>query len=132
MYEEFALPYEKELEEFHGGILYWHSCGNTTAMIPSLAQLKTLQMYHVGPWTDVEEAVRFFGNRVALEVCLHPVRDVQQASEQEMRQVLSRISRACGQTAFTVRADGLQKIYNLTNDVEMIQRWTRIAREVLG
>lgn len=132
MYEEFALPYEKELEEFHGGILYWHSCGDTTAMIPSLGQLKTLQMYHSGPWTDVEEAASFFGNRVALEVCLHPVRDVQRASEEEMRRALTRISKACAQTAFTVRADGLQKISNVMDEMETIQRWTRVAREVLG
>jgi hypothetical protein len=28
MYREFILSYEQELARIHGGLVYWHSCGN--------------------------------------------------------------------------------------------------------
>ncbi len=50
LYEEFALPYELELSDFHGGILYFHSCGDTTKLLPLIAKINTIEMFHVGPW----------------------------------------------------------------------------------
>ena len=35
LYEEFILPYETDLSEYFGGIDYWHSCGNCTALLAS-------------------------------------------------------------------------------------------------
>lgn len=131
LYEEFVLPYEMELSDFHGGILYFHSCGDTTKLIPSIAKIATLEMFHVGPWTDVKTAMEAFKGAVPLEICLHPLRDVQRATDDDMKRKLARIASACGESAFSVRADGLQNIGNLEEDVRKIERWMGIANTIL-
>ena len=131
MYEEFALPYELELSDFHGGILYWHSCGDTTALLPSIAKIPGLGMFHAGPWTDVATAVNAFDGKVPLEICLHPVRDVQAAARPAMEKRLSGIAKACNGSPFTVRADGLQVITNVKQDLKKIDEWNEMARRLL-
>jgi len=76
MYKELVLPYEKELCEFHGGISYWHSCGDITLLLELIREIPEIELLHVGPWTSLEAAARIFKN-TPLEKCLHPVRDVQ-------------------------------------------------------
>ena len=113
LYEEFALPYEQELSDFHGGILYWHSCGDTTSLLPSISKIHGLEMFHVGPWTDTAAAVKTFSGKVPLEICLHPVRDIQTAARPVMEKRLSGIARACNGSPYTVRADGLQVVFGV-------------------
>jgi hypothetical protein len=132
MYEELVLPYEVELSNFHGGILYWHSCGDNTLMLPFIKRIPGLEMLHVGPWTDVGNAARVFGGSVPLEICLHPVRDVQSATPAWIERKLTDIKRACGSHAYTVRADGIQVLYGLAADLERISRWISVADRILG
>lgn len=130
-YEEFALPYEQELSEFHGGILYWHSCGETTALVPSIARIPNLEMFHVGPWTDGAACMTAFKGAVPLEFCLHPVQDVQNADRRAMEARLRGIARACKGSAYTVRADGIQLMHGLERDVAVINEWVSVADRVL-
>lgn len=132
MYEEFALPYEIELSEFHGGILYWHSCGNTTALIPSIAKIPDLEMFHVGPWTDLKTAMDTFNGEMPLEICLHPIKHVQHTDENVKRNKLKEIKELCGGSPYTVRAEGLQKITTVNEDINNIKDWVRIANETLN
>ena len=68
-YLEFVRPYEMAIAELHGGINYWHSCGDTTELLEQLSDLP-LELFHVGPWTDVQKAAEQFGPKgVALEIC---------------------------------------------------------------
>ncbi|MEI6156775.1 MAG: uroporphyrinogen decarboxylase family protein, partial [Atribacterota bacterium] len=115
-YEEFVLPYEQELCAFHGGIAYWHSCGDTTKLLDSIRKIPQIDMFHVGPWTDLAETRRVFGKDVALEKCLQPVEDVQMATEGEMQKKLEIIREALDGTAYTVRADGLQLVSGTVED----------------
>jgi len=131
-YQEFVLPYETELSRFHGGILYWHSCGDTTALASSIARIPDLEMYHVGPWTDVRAVVRSTPDSLALEICLHPLRDVQAASASEMEDRLVSIVEACRDRACTVRADGLQILRGIEEDLRQIDRWTEVAARALA
>ena len=131
LYEEFALPYEQELSVFHGGILYWHSCGDTTALVPSIARIPNLEMFHVGPWTDGEACMKAFKGQMPLEFCLHPVRDVQDASRDSMTAKLCGIVKACDGSAYTIRADGLQLMHGLEKDLAAIREWTLVADSVL-
>jgi hypothetical protein len=132
LYEEFVLPYEIELSDFHGGILYFHSCGDTTKLLPSIEKIKTIEMFHVGPWTDVRAAMEVFEGKVPLEICLHPLRDVQRAAADEMEKKLVEIASACDGCAYSVRADGLQNIGNLSEDVKKIEMWMDIANSILS
>jgi uroporphyrinogen-III decarboxylase len=131
LYEEFVLPYEQELSAFHGGILYWHSCGDTTALAPLIARIPNLEMFHVGPWTDGAACRRAFGQHVPLEFCLHPVKDVQTASRDDMERRLRGIAAACDGSPYSVRADGIQLMQGLEKDVGVIQDWIEVADRVL-
>ena len=131
LYEEFALPYEQELSDFHGGILYWHSCGDTTSLLPSISKIHGLEMFHVGPWTDTAAAVKTFDGKVPLEICLHPVRDIQTAARPVMEKRLSGIARACNGSPYTVRADGLQVVLGVEHDLKKIDEWNDMARKLL-
>jgi uroporphyrinogen-III decarboxylase len=131
LYDEFVLPYECELSDFHGGILYWHSCGDTTALLPSIAKIPGLEMFHVGPWTDAATAVQTFNGKVPVEICLHPVRDVQNATRTVMEKRLAGIAQACNGTPYTVRADGLQVVTNVKQDLAKIDEWNEMARRLL-
>ena len=42
-------------------------------------------MFHVGPWTDVKTAMETFKGAVPLEICLHPLSDVQNATVDKVR-----------------------------------------------
>ena len=60
MYEQFILPYELELAEFHGSVSYWHSCGLTDSFYESVSTIPNLEMMHIGPWSNVERAAEVF------------------------------------------------------------------------
>ena len=130
-YEEFVLPYEIELCEFHGGITYWHSCGDTTKLLDSIRKIPQIDMFHIGPWTSLIESKRVFGKDTALEKCLMPTVDVQMASPREMEEKLIEIKNALEGSYYTIRADGLQLLSTVTRDVEIIRQWVNIAQNVL-
>ena len=130
-YEEFVLPYEIELCNFHGGIVYWHSCGDITKLLESIRQIPQIDMLHIGPWTSLLDSERVFGKDTALENCLMPTEDVQMASPKEMEIKLQEIKNIFEGSHYTVRADGLQLINDVNHDVEVINQWIKIARKVL-
>jgi hypothetical protein len=130
-YEEFVLPYEQELSEFHGGIGYWHSCGDTTLLVHLIDRIPNMSMFHVGPWTNLRRVVEVFSERHPLELCLNPVNDVQLAPVERMRAHLQDIRQVCGNIAYTVRADGLQNLQGKDFEVTQIQQWCAVADEVL-
>jgi hypothetical protein len=132
LYEHFVLPGEQELSRFSGGLAYWHSCGDTTQLIPYIARIPNLVMFHVGPWTRLEKALEVLPDSVALEVCLDPVADVQMASPRQMREKLGGIRALCAGRAYTVRADGIQLLHSLPAELEQMRAWLETAQEVLG
>jgi len=130
MYREFVLPYEKELAEFQGGVFYWHSCGNTTALIKDVATLPGLQMFHVGPQTDLKAAIENLSPQIALDICVQDVRDVYEADDEMMRAKLREIANVAGARNYFVRADEFAVIHTLEQDLAKMVRWVEIAREV--
>ena len=131
-YEEFVLPYEKELCAFHGGISYWHSCGNTTKLLESIRKIPSIDMFHIGPWTDLQETRRVFGQNTALEKCLMPTADVQLVLPEKMDQKLEYIRSILDGTAYTVRADALQVMRSVREEVEKVKQWVEIAERRLN
>lgn len=131
MYQEFVLPYEQELSAFHGGIGYWHSCGDTTKLLALIDSIPQLRMFHVGPWTDLRRVIEVFGERHPLEICLNPVVDVQTVSPEQMVGKLQYIMRVCGDMAYTVRADGIQDLNGTPGEVAQLQKWVAVARQLM-
>ncbi len=66
-----------------------------------------------------------------LEFCLHPLRDIQQATAAEMENKLTEIVEACGPCPYTVRADGLQVASELKNELAQVDEWIKLANRVL-
>lgn len=133
LYEKFILPYEIELSKFYGVISYWHSCGNTTSLHSLIRCIPHLQMIHISPWTDLEQSVANLADSgIALEVVLHPLVDVQKATEEKMRSHLTHVRSVTEGIPTTVRADGLQVISSVKEDLAKIKRWADIAQSILG
>ena len=128
LYEEFILPGEIKLGQFQG-INYWHSCGKTTDFLPLIRQIPGLEIFHVSPWTDVARGADEMQG-LALQVCMDPVKDVQRASDDHIRQRIKRIAAACRATPFTIRADGLHTIDTVEKELEAIAHWLALAKQM--
>ncbi len=134
MYEDFVLPYEMELAQYHGRVAYWHSCGITTDFYGSVLNLPNLEMMHIGPWSDVARAAEVFGpTEVALDICVNATEDVYDRTADEMRAKLRSIRAACeGKVRYAVRADGFQIAHSLAADLAQIRTWNEAAIDVFG
>lgn len=145
-YLEFVQPYEMAIAELHGGINYWHSCGDTTPLLEQLGALP-LEMFHVGPWTSVQKAAEVFGPKgVALEICIQKhgqygpgpwpagddlFRSSPEEMENKIRQVVGQVVRG-GATAFSIVAGPLHRTRGAGRDVKTIKTWLHTARSVLS
>jgi len=91
-------------------------------------------MLHVSPWTDVEKALELFAPQVAFDVCLNPLTDVLEASEEQIKSKLEYLVNTLrGKAAFSIRADAFQVMNDHPqDDYQKILRWCKIAREVTG
>ena len=134
MYEDFILPYELELADFHKTVTYWHSCGVTDDFYESIATIPNLEMMHVGPWSSIEKAVGVFGKKgIALDICVNPTKDVYDRTPDEMRAKLQSIKASCdGKVRYAVRADGFQIARSVEHDLKKIRQWNDAAIEVFG
>lgn len=133
LYEAFVLPYEIELSEFLGGITYWHSCGNITPLQKLIKSIPHVEMIHISPWTNLERSVaNLQGAHIVLEVVLHPLLDVQSATAEQITSRLTDIREVTEPVPVTVRADALQVISSVEEDVKKIKEWAEIARSILG
>lgn len=134
-YRKFLLPIEKELCAHYGGIYYWHSCGQTTPLLPYIAEIPHLDLFHCGPWTSVEKACSVFaGTGTALEIMVEPVDKVQMASRQEMKNYLLEIkSQIPDETNCYIKVDSIEDVRNdLKIEIDNVIKWIEVAREVLG
>jgi hypothetical protein len=60
-----------------------------------------------------------------------PTVDVQLASQSKMEAKLDEIRGVLDGTSYTVRADGLQVINSVEEDVGVIKRWIKVAQKKL-
>jgi uroporphyrinogen-III decarboxylase len=132
-YREYVLPYEIELSQFHGQIGYWHSCGDTGPLAATIRTIPHLQMTNISGWTDFDLAATAYAKTgIPLEANIHPLRDLQQATETEMRSrvtCIARRRRELGIKAMFIRVDSLELLHGVVHDIGMAQRWLQIARD---
>jgi len=134
LYRDVLLPLELELCAHYGGIFYWHSCGNTTRLLPDIARIPVLDLFHCGPWTDVAKACTIWGQRgVPLEICPDPVETVQMATPEQQERYLRELKEQIpDDVACYVRIDSLEIIRDLPTELAAIHSWIDCARRVLG
>ena len=126
VYRDFVLPYEKELKEHYGSIRYWHSCGNTDSFLEDIRELN-VEMFNVGPWTSYRKAASILGPDVALDICLHPTRDVIDSTPEKMKECVLGISESCKGVPHAIRADAI--MYQ-GNDLEQNLSQMHMLRDI--
>jgi hypothetical protein len=93
-----------------------------------------VDLLDVSGWTDLEEVLSSLKGQVPrLEIRLHPVKDLQDASPDWMAERVCQVVALCRRYdvgAFTIRVSGLQPWITVQEDIAQVQRWIAIAREV--
>jgi len=129
-YREFAFPSEKEIERKYK-IKYWHSCGDTTKLLADISKLDNLDVFHVGPWTDLKQVLdTFSGKNTALEICLHPIRDVLKCAEPRLK-ILKVLKTCNNKLPFYIRIDALQSMQKVEETLKTIQDRIKIITPLL-
>jgi hypothetical protein len=123
LYREFILPDELELAEFHGGIFYFHSCGDTTLFLDDIITIPGLQLFHVGPQTNLARVVERLNPDIALDICMQDVRDIYETTDEQKRTKLAGIADLCRGRHYYIRADGFDVLTTPEADLHRIQRW---------
>ncbi len=77
IFDEFVVPYTKQLSDYYGGIGYYHSCGNLTNFLESLYHsVEIFGLQHVSSWTDYDKAAEVVPKDVVLQYSLHTTKEV--------------------------------------------------------
>jgi uroporphyrinogen-III decarboxylase len=136
-YRDFILPFEQEISDFHGGVYYWHSCGNTTKHIPEILKLRNLKLADLGPAiADKPAAIRVFAGvdrARPTEIRFAADRLVQTASEDRIRQYITETICACqaaGMEKYVLRVSGMSLLLGAEEDLRKLQTWIRVTRAV--
>ena len=131
LYCEFILPYEKKLEEYHGGIHWWHSCGNKTPIVREIRdRFGSVDFMDFALWSDdLLKGVRELDGGIPFHV-RPPARDISERSEEVIRNSIAGIFSICRGTNFALRVDGLQPDRPTQDHVEAMRRYLHEARRV--
>jgi hypothetical protein len=133
IFEDFVLPRYVDIERFHGSLEYLHSCGNQTPLQKSiLKNLRTMQIYEISPWTDLDESLKNIPEDKKLNINLHP-NDILVADETSMRNRLCAIRDKCRGRKYKVNTSGLTPITpDISEYVRCAKKWLETASNVLN
>jgi hypothetical protein len=140
-YARFFRSYEQELSDFHGGVWYWHSCGDITEHVAEVHRLPGVQLLDFGvSMEDKADGLRRLraaggdgrGPR-AIELRVMAQRHVQEASVEEQKTYIRGILDACAAhqlTRYVVRSSGMSLLLGGEADLARLARWVELVREV--
>lgn len=134
LYEEFILPYELMLYNMGNKISYWHSCGNITPLVNSIAKIPSIDLIQVSPFTDLEKVIEVFSERsTAFQIWMHPVRDILFASMEHVENALSNIKMTCeryGVHNYCIVSGHIQPMMELNKQEEQISQWLNMFQKI--
>ena len=133
-YRNFIKPYEDDLAGFHGRISYWHSCGNTANVAQEVVGNHRIDVLDVSGYTELEGVLKNISPaEPRLDIRLHPLRDLQDASPQWMESRLKEVIGLCrryGVGSMSIRVSGLNPWKTPQADFAQIRLWIETARRV--
>jgi hypothetical protein len=133
-YVTFFLPYERELAVFHGGVYYWHSCGDITRHVPEIDRLDGVALLDFGvTMEDKREGMKGLSRSPALELRVMAKRHVQEAPEEDAKEYVRGIIAACrerGVRKYVLRSSGMSILLGGEADLAKLARWVELVREV--
>jgi hypothetical protein len=136
-YEKFFLPYEQEVSDLHGGVWYWHSCGDITRHVPRVRRLTGVALLDFG--VTMEDKAAGLGGlqpgaeSPAIELRVMAKRHIQEATEEEQKDYVRGIIRACRAhrlPRYVVRSSGMSILLGGEPDLQKLARWVDLVREV--
>jgi uroporphyrinogen-III decarboxylase len=139
-YEKFFLPYEQEISDFHGGVWYWHSCGDITKHVPALKRLKGVVLLDFGVTMEKKaDGLKGLGEKTApagpraIEFRVMAKSHIQEASDAEQKDYVRGILAACrerGIDRYVIRSSGMSILLGGEPDIRKLARWVELVREV--
>jgi hypothetical protein len=130
IFADFVLPRYLEIEAHHGVFAGFHSCGDQTALHPSMLQIKTLGTYEVSPWMTVGAALESLPPDKHLGLAVHPNDVVVDALEEMARKHRARAEALRGtERSFSYGTSGLTPLHDEADFVRRVNTWLRLARE---
>ena len=128
IYEDFVYPYEKKLADFYPqGIFYFHSCGDITPFLDTIARIRGLRRLHISPVTDFKAAVERFGRNIVFEKRLDPINDLGLCDAQTMETKIRGILEIGRQVFMEIDPGPIQNV-----SLEKIKTWINIARKAVS
>jgi len=127
IYQVFAYPYEKKLADFYPkGIFYFHSCGDITPFLDTIATIRGLRRLHISPATDFKTAVNKLGTRFVFEKRMHPVNDLALCDSKTMKLKIEEALNVGRETTMELDPGPIQDV-----PLEKIKTWINVARKTI-
>jgi hypothetical protein len=132
-YRGFFLPCEKEIADFHGGVRYWHSCGDITKHIEEIHSLDSIDLLDFGvTMEDKRAGMEKLRGPQPLEIRVHAQRHVQGCSEEESKLYIRKILydlREKNIEKYVIRSSGMSVLLGAREDIRRLARWVELVRE---
>ncbi|MFH1007430.1 MAG: hypothetical protein V1800_08015 [Candidatus Latescibacterota bacterium] len=128
-FEEFALAYQLPLlEQF--GLTAYGCCEPLHDRLEQIKRIPNLRRVSISPWADPEISAEALGDRYIFSYKPHPgVLVAEQLDELSIKRQLERVVKTAGDGVLEIIMKDTQ---TLRNEPWRIERWTEIAREVVG
>ena len=128
IYQIFANPYEKKLANFYPeGIFYFHSCGNITPFLDTIATIRGLRRLHISPATDFKTAINKLGRNLVYEKRMNPVADLFFCDDKTMELKIKEVLNIGRNITMELDPGPLTDI-----SIEKLKRWIKIARKTIN
>ena len=132
MFEDFCLPRYLELEQYHGAVNRFHSCGNKAPLAHLVMRIASLDRFEVNHWTPLEEMLAAVPDDKWIDYSFQNL-DVLLGSEEEQEAKMQSVVDACRGRRYTLCGQALQRISeDYAVDMAQIKQFIRAARRVLG
>lgn len=133
IYREFFFQYEQELCDFHGGVGYWHSCGDITKHVGEICRLSDISLFDFGvTMEDKEAGMKLLSSPQTLELRVFAKPHIQEADEAAQKAYVRGIVEACARNGiqkYVIRTSGMSTLLGGERDFEKLARWVELARE---
>jgi len=127
LYEVFAHPYEKKLADFYSkGIFYFHSCGDITPFLDTIATIRGLRRLHISPATDFKTAVQKLGRDFVFEKRMDPINDLEMCDTKTMELKIKEVLKTGRGTSMELDPGPIQDV-----SLQKIKAWINIARKTI-
>ena len=132
-FEEFLLPMYKRIEDYHGGIIGIHSCGNQTPVHKMMQEnLKTIPVFEISPWSSLEGSLEILTPNKHITLGFHP-NDVLIKDTAAIEEQVRHIHKATKGRKFSLATSGLTLTPPLETEKQFLDQiglWLDITKSV--